>query len=128
MRVGEMDARYSVGIDLGTTNSAMAEIDLAVQPAGPGEPLPAPLPVDVPQLIAPGETAPRPLLPSFIYLPPPFEQLGESVAGEYARERGAQVPGRLVSSSKSWLSYRGAQLLPPAADAEVPRMSPVEAA
>jgi hypothetical protein len=120
--------RYSVGIDLGTTNSAMAEVDLAVEPAGPGEPLPAPLPVEVSQLVAPGETAPRPLLPSFIYLPPPFEQLGEFVVGEYARERGAQVPGRLVSSSKSWLSCRGAQLLPPGAEAEAPRISAVEAA
>src|SRR5438876_4377628 len=123
-----MEPRYSVGIDLGTTNSAMAEIDLAVEPAGPGEPLPAPLAVEVPQLIAPGEIAPRPLLPSFIYLPPPFEKLGNFVVGEYARERGAQVPGRLVSSSKSWLSYRGAQLLPPGADPEVQRISPVEAA
>ena len=123
-----MDARYSVGIDLGTTNSALAEVDLAVEPAGPGEPLPAPMPVEVPQLIAPGETAPRELLPSFIYLPPAHEKLGDFVVGAYARDRGAQVPSRLVSSSKSWLAFRGEQLLPLGAEPEVPRITPREAA
>jgi molecular chaperone DnaK (HSP70) len=119
---------YSVGIDLGTTNSAMAEVDLSIEPAGPGEPMPAPIPVEVPQLVGPGETAALELLPSFVYLPPPFEKLGASVVGRYARERGAQVPGRLVSSSKSWLSRGSAQLLPPSAEPDVPRISPTEAA
>jgi hypothetical protein len=134
-------ARYSVGIDLGTTNSAMAEVDLAIEPAAPGEPLPAPLPLEVPQIVAPGEVATRELLPSFVYLPSPHEaQKGAfalpwgdagHVVGAYARDRGTQVPGRLVSSAKSWLSHPGVdkrgQLLPPGADAEVPRISPVEA-
>jgi molecular chaperone DnaK (HSP70) len=119
---------YSVGIDLGTTNSALAEVDLAIEPAGPGEPLPAPIQVEIPQLVAPGETAPLELLPSFIYLPPAFEKLGESIVGRYARERGAQVPARLVSSSKSWLSRGSTQLLPVGAEADVPRISPLEAA
>ena len=123
-----MDARYSVGIDLGTTNSAVAEVDLAIEPAGPGEPLPAPIPLQIQQMVGPGELAPRELLPSFIYLPPPHEKLGELIVGAYGRDRGAQVPGRLVSSSKSWLSYRGEQLLPLGAEGEVRRISPVEAA
>jgi len=127
-----MDARYSVGIDLGTTNSAVAEVDLAVEPAGPGEPLPAPIPAEIPQMVARGEVSPRELLPSFIYLPPAHEELGEFVVGTYARDRGAQVPGRLVSSSKSWLSHPGvdrrSQLLPMGADPDVPRISPLEAA
>ena len=127
-----MDPRYSVGIDLGTTNSAVAEVDLAVEPAGPGEPLPAPMPVEVPQMVARGEVAPRELLPSFIYLPPAHEGIGASVVGSYARDRGAQVPGRLVSSSKSWLSHPGvdrrSQLLPVGGDPEVQRISPLEAA
>src|SRR5882757_2610419 len=114
-----MDARYSVGIDLGTTNSALAEVDLAVEPAGPGEPLPAPIPVEISQVVARGETAPH-------------EALGDSIVGTYARERGAQVPGRLVSSSKSWLSHPGidrrSQLLPQGGDPEAPRISPLEAA
>src|SRR2546430_415740 len=134
-------ARYSVGIDLGTTNGGMAEVDLAVEPAGPGEPLPAPLTVEVPQVVSPGETGPRELLPSFVYLPSPHEAQKGAFAlpwgdpgylvGAYARDRGAQVPGRLVSSAKSWLSHPGVdkrgQLLPMGAEAEVPRISPVEA-
>jgi molecular chaperone DnaK (HSP70) len=127
-----MDQRYSVGIDLGTTNSAVAEVDLAVEPAGPGEPLPAPIPLEIPQMVARQEMAARQLLPSFIYLPPPHEELGESIVGTYARERGGQVPGRLVSSSKSWLSHPGvdrrSQLLPLGADASTPRISPLDAA
>lgn len=121
------DERYAVGIDLGTTNSAMAEVDLAREAAGPGQPLPAPIALQIPQKVAREEIAPRELLPSFLYLPPPHEALGDVVVGTYARERGAQVPGRLVSSSKSWLSYRGEQLLPAGADPQVPRISPVEA-
>src|ERR671937_857476 len=127
-----MDARYSVGIDLGTTNSAVAEVDLAIEPAGPGEPLPAPLQIEIRQMVARNETAARELVPSFIYLAPPHEELGPFIVGAYARDRGAQVPGRLVSSSKSWLSHPGvdrrSQLLPPAADPETPRISPLEAA
>jgi hypothetical protein len=127
-----MEPRYSVGIDLGTTNSALSEVDLAEEPVRPGEPLPAPVPLPIPQMVARGETAPRELLPSFLYLPPAHEALGALVVGTYARERGAQVPGRLVASSKSWLSHPGvdrrSQLLPPGADPEVRRISPVDAA
>jgi len=119
---------YSVGIDLGTTNSAMAEVDLSIEPAGPGEPLPAPIQVEVPQLVAPGETGALEVLPSFVYLPAAFEKLGDSIVGRYARERGAQVPGRLVSSSKSWLSRGSGQLLPLGAEPDVQRISPLEAA
>ena len=127
-----MDPRYSVGIDLGTTNSSVAEVDLAIEPAGPGEPLPAPIPLEIPQMVARQEMAARQLLPSFIYLPPPHEELGEFIVGTYARERGGQVPGRLVSSSKSWLSHPGvdrrSQLLPVGSDASTPRISPLDAA
>ena len=134
--------RYSVGIDLGTTNSALAELDLAVEPAGPGEPLPGPLQITVPQIAAPGEVREGELLPSFVYLPSPHEaapgafalpwaQQRDYVVGAYARDRGANVPGRLISSAKSWLSHasvdRRSQLLPASADAEVPRISPLEA-
>ena len=123
------EPRYSVGIDLGTTNSALAEVDLAVEPAGPGEPMPGPMQQEIPQLVAPGEVQPRELLPSFIYLPAEHEQLGSSsIVGQYAREQGALVPGRLVSSSKSWLSHRKTQLLPLEAPPELLRISPVDAA
>jgi hypothetical protein len=133
------EPRYSVGIDLGTTNSALAEIDLAVEPAGPGEPLPGPIQAEIPQIIVPGEVQGRELLPSFLYLPSPHEKgfalpwdpaRGYAV-GQYAREHGALVPSRLVSSSKSWLSHPGVdrreQLLPQGAPPEVQRISPLEA-
>src|SRR5256886_6511473 len=127
-----MDPRYSVGIDLGTTNSAVAEVIRGSGPAGLGEPLPAPIPLEISQMVARQEVAPRQLLPSFIYLPPRHEELGEFIVGTYARERGGQVPGRLVSSSKSWLSHPGvdrrSQLLPVGADASTPRISPLDAA
>ena len=139
--------RYAVGIDLGTTNSALAEVDLAVEPAGPGEPLPGPLPLEVPQVRAPGEQFSAGLLPSFVYLPSPHEAPPGAfalpwdparayVVGHYARERGAQVPGRLVSSAKSWLSHPGVDqrsaLLPAAlpgvpADPDLVKLSPLEA-
>ena len=146
-----MSPRYSVGIDLGTTNSALAEVDLSIEPAGPGEPLPGALPFAVPQLVAQGdphgEVAALELLPSFVYLPspheappgalaPPWDPERAYVVGQLARERGAQVVNRLVSSAKSWLSHpgvdrRGALLpvRPPGEPADdVPRISPVEAA
>src|SRR5438874_11017225 len=134
--------RYSVGIDLGTTNSAIAEVDLGGAAPRASDPLPAARPLDVPQIVAPGEIAQRPLLPSFLYLPSrveapegafdlPWGASPDSVVGQYARDRGGLVPGRLVSSAKSWLSHPGVdrrgQLLPPGADPEVPRVSPIEA-
>ncbi|GAC1339047.1 MAG: Hsp70 family protein [Myxococcales bacterium] len=135
------EPRYAVGIDLGTTNSAVAEVELSGRPASEGG-LPAPRQLEIPQVIAPGETAARALLPSFVYLPSPHEAPAgafalpwaaerDHVVGAYARDRGALVPGRLVSSAKSWLSHpavdRRAALLPLQAEAEVPRISPVEA-
>ena len=61
-------ARYLIGIDLGTTNSALAYIDLASGKAG-SVAVPSIRPFPMPQLVAPAEVAPRPLLPSFLYLP-----------------------------------------------------------
>lgn len=124
--------RYVVGIDLGTTHCAVA---YAPTEGGVIADFP------VPQLVSPGETAAQALLPSFLYLPAEGElpagagrlPWGEApeVVGELARRLGAKVPGRLVSSAKSWLSHAGvdrtAALLPWGAPEEVPRVSPVEA-
>jgi molecular chaperone DnaK (HSP70) len=137
--------RYVVGIDLGTTNSALAEVPLADGDAVRSSEA-APARLEVPQLVALGEVAPRELLPSFVYLPSPHEAPAgafslpwakerDYAVGVWARDRGAQVPGRLVSSAKSWLSHptvdRRAALLPiaqpGAQDGDVPRISPVEA-
>ena len=107
-----------LGIDLGTTNSALAVA------AADGTPARS---VEITQVVGPGEIAGRPTLPSFLLLPsehevPPAQlQLPWSgplryTVGTFARERGAELPHRLVSSAKSWLSNsaidRTAQVLP----------------
>jgi molecular chaperone DnaK (HSP70) len=132
--------RYLVGIDLGTTNSALAYVDL--QGYRPGQKPPAVRPFAVPQLVAAGDAGDRDLLPSFLYLPGPHDLPGGATAlpwdpesayavGEFARNHGARVPGRLVTSAKSWLCHAGvdrsAPLLPWAAPPDVQRISPVEA-
>ncbi|HZS49914.1 MAG TPA: Hsp70 family protein [Bryobacterales bacterium] len=96
-----------VGIDLGTTNSALAYIDEREAEDRDFPPIHI---FAVPQLVAPGRTESRRTLPSFLFL-----EDGEPV-GVYAREQGAVVPTRLVHSAKSWLSNpdvdRTARILP----------------
>ena len=132
------DIRYSIGIDLGTTHSALAFVDLA---ASDGEKTAHEV-LAVPQVTAPGAVQALPLLPSFLYLPHPDElaagdlslpwgaEVGASV-GTMARARGATTPIRLVSSAKSWLCHPGVDrrgpILPADAPAEVERVSPLEA-
>ena len=132
------EARYSVGIDLGTTNSAMACADLTTDEAAVIED------VAIPQLVNAGEIAERSLLPSFLYvagefdfpagslrLPWPDDDAERWVVGEVAQKRGSENPSRLVGSAKSWLSYAGANrtspILPWGAPQEVPKVSPVGA-
>ncbi len=132
-------SRYVVGIDLGTTNCALA---YAAIPAA-GDTAAAPLQhLAVPQVIGPGEVAERAVLPSFLYLPAgkefaagaldlPWQKQAGSVVGLFAREHGAKVPGRLVGSAKSWLSHPGvdrrAAILPWSAPDDVARISPLAA-
>ncbi|MCS7271420.1 MAG: Hsp70 family protein, partial [Gemmataceae bacterium] len=130
-----MASRYVIGIDLGTTNCALAYVD-----TGAAEARVAILPI--PQVVAAGEVAERPLLPSFLYLPAPGEQPAGALqlpwdkqrdycVGEFARAFGAQVPTRLVASAKSWLCHpqvdRRAPFLPLRAPETVRKVSPVEA-
>ncbi|HQU42400.1 MAG TPA: Hsp70 family protein [Pirellulales bacterium] len=132
----ETTSRYVVGIDLGTTNSAVAYVDTSAD-AGQVRTF------AVPQLVAPGEVEARETLPSFHYQAAPGEFGGGSfklpwdahdgnyAVGLFAREHGTDVPGRLIASAKSWLCHPGvdrtAQLLPWHASADVERLSPVEA-
>ncbi|MBV8488453.1 MAG: hsp70 family protein [Planctomycetaceae bacterium] len=131
-------SRYIVGIDLGTTNCAVAYVDTK----GRDRPAADIRMFDVPQLVAPGETAPRAMLPSFLYLsggpelPPgaarlPWSDDGPQIIGEFARIQGARVPSRLVSSAKSWLCHSGvdreAGILPWGSPREIKKVSPVEA-
>ena len=128
-----------VGIDLGTTNCAMASAindDAVVSES-------------ITQIVGPGEVAARSTLPSFLLLPSDAEVAGKGLAlpwsgpmkyavGTFARDRGAELPHRLVSSAKSWLCNpaidRTSQVLPwrgaqreLAADVDGERVSPVNA-
>ncbi len=134
--------RYIIGIDLGTTNSALAFIDLADQAAATPDSGPAIHLFDVPQLVAPGDMGALPVLPSFLYLPGDYDLSAGStnlpwttehdyLVGEGAHEQGTRIPGRLVASAKSWLAHsavdRTAPILPWGAAEEVQKVSPVEA-
>lgn len=105
-------SRFVVGIDLGTTNCALAYFD-----TGAGD-APVLRPLAIPQVVQAGVVEEHALLPSFLYLPGPNEQPAGSLdlpwakgrdyaVGEFARQFGSQVPTRLVASAKSWLSHTG---------------------
>ncbi|MBE7220428.1 MAG: Hsp70 family protein, partial [Caulobacteraceae bacterium] len=130
-------ARFVVGIDLGTTNSALAFVDTAAR----GDAARTVGTFPVPQLVAPGETAAHDTLPSFHYEPfagqfeegalrLPWGGPADGVVGTLARERGADVPGRLVVSAKSWLSHHGvdrtADLLPWQGAPDARKLPPAE--
>jgi hypothetical protein len=127
------EARYVVGIDLGTTHTVVAYAGIDPRRT---KTAPDPLVFEVPQLVTLGETEARPLLPSCLYAPLPGEVEGDPtwVTGEVARRRGAEVAGRSVASAKSWLSHaavdRTAAILPwgTAEEGAPPKVSPVEAA
>ncbi|MDN7932450.1 Hsp70 family protein [Burkholderia metallica] len=135
--------RYTVGIDLGTSNTVVAYVEAGSD---------AIRVFDVEQLVGPGAVAAQPLLPSVRYHPAagelaahalrlPWQAAGARdggagdalppVIGRYARTLGAQVPGRLVTSAKSWLSHasvdRLAAILPWGAADGVDKVSPVDA-
>lgn len=130
-----MTSRYVIGIDLGTTNSALAYADTGAETLTTKT-------FAVSQVVAAGTIAPRPLLPSFLYLPNPGEQPSGALklpwdanrdycVGEFARTFGALVPTRLVTSAKSWLGHPGvdrrAAILPHRAGESDRRVSPLEA-
>src|SRR5262249_43699549 len=94
----------------------------------------------IPQVVAVQDVSERPLLPSFLYLPSPKEfpsggldlpwkSPPDRIVGVFARDHGAKVPGRMVSSAKSWLSHAGVDrrsaILPWTAAEDVARISPV---
>jgi len=110
-----------VGIDLGTTNSALAWID---ESEAEDRDFPPVHIFETPQPVAPGRVEPRRILPSFLFL-----EDGQPV-GVYAREQGALVPTRLVHSAKSWLSNpdvdRTAKILPWDSQETGRVLSPVE--
>ncbi|HEU0200742.1 MAG TPA: Hsp70 family protein, partial [Burkholderiaceae bacterium] len=135
--------QYVVGIDLGTTHTVVAYTEAGAADIRL---------FDIDQLVSLGEVAPRPLLPSVRYHPAPGELsegdmalpwqgsdvektdvagVERAVIGTLARDLGAQVPGRLVASAKSWLSHaavdRVAPILPWGAGEDIAKISPVAA-
>jgi molecular chaperone DnaK (HSP70) len=132
------DAKYIVGIDLGTTNSILAYTAAESDVQEP----PAIQTLEIPQLVSSGAVGAQDMLPSFIYLPDeneissgamdlPWQDGVQQVVGELARNRGTELPQRLISSSKSWLCNtmvdRNQAILPWGSPAEIPNLSPVEA-
>ncbi|EQB0499126.1 Hsp70 family protein [Vibrio sp. Vb0349] len=133
--------RFLVGIDLGTTNTVVAYCEITDNLEQSEVSL-----FDIDQLIGPGEVVRKPLLPSFRYHPAvgqispsdltlPWENepvsgdISNVIVGEWARELGAKVEGRQVSSAKSWLSHqavdRSSDILPWAGAQDVDKVSPV---
>ena len=129
-------AQFAIGIDLGTTNTALGAVRLDDETGIP-EALP------VPQVVAAHETMARTLVPSFLYQPAsselpdgalalPWDKDRTFAVGAFAKDRAAAVPGRVIASAKSWLCHTGVDrrsaILPfgAAADDDVPRLSPVE--
>ncbi|MBV9082439.1 MAG: Hsp70 family protein, partial [Acidobacteriaceae bacterium] len=129
---------YIIGIDLGTTNSALAYTSAH---SADGE-APRVNLFGVPQLVNPGELSELDLLPSALYIPGPGEFVEGSLAlpwdakqryitGRLARTRGVENANRLVTSAKSWLSNQNADpaqpLLPLAAPEGIQKISPLDA-
>ena len=132
------ESKTIVGIDLGTTHCVLA---YTRAPEGDDEKVFIET-FAVPQVISPGDVKAQPLLPSFLFLPGPHDVPAGSLAlpwesamdfsvGEFARIRGAEIPARLVSSAKSWLSHTGvdrtAPILPWESPQDGKRVSPVDA-
>ena len=109
-----INPRYAIGIDLGTTNSALAFIDLGASTAKPQI-------LSVPQWESDGSVVSAATLPSFLYLPPksewkkgqlalPQQQPGvvpDYAVGRFARWQASQQPGRVIHQAKSWLCHQG---------------------
>jgi molecular chaperone DnaK (HSP70) len=103
-----MSTRFSLGIDLGTTNSAIALTDLESDHTEV---------IEVTQIIGPNQIGEKPTLSSALYIPhrdefpenswcrrSHYPKASETIAGHFARDHGALVPDRLITSAKSWLS------------------------
>lgn len=130
---------YVIGIDLGTTNTALAYAD--TRTASGDDRLPISV-FPVPQVVRPSEIGTQPLLPSFLYLPMPGEVPSGQLqlpwdphrtyaVGALAKQQCGATPTRVVASAKSWLCHNGidrrAAILPFKADEKARKVSPLEA-
>ncbi|MFZ2452191.1 MAG: Hsp70 family protein [Methylovulum miyakonense] len=129
-------SKFLVGIDLGTTHTVVAYAAIH------GDHKTADIQIfPIEQLVAPGQVAARPLLPSVRYHPAEgelsaadvsFSPAGEAaVIGEAARVLGAKTKGRFVTSAKSWLSHpsvdHSAEILPWGSGDDINKVSPIDA-
>jgi molecular chaperone DnaK (HSP70) len=132
------EPKFIIGIDLGTTHCVLAytlaehaeDQELSIELFA------------ISQLINSGELKESQVLPSFILIPAshevpegglslPWSKEMDYTVGEFARNRGAELPQRLVSSSKSWLCNGGVDrtqaILPWDSAKDARRISPLEA-
>ncbi|MCU4677181.1 Hsp70 family protein [Catenovulum sp. 2E275] len=132
-------SQYVVGIDLGTSNTALSYVENAEQS---GEQINV-VSMPIPQVVAAGSVEERASLPSTVYLSSgddlphgalnlPWRSEDTSVVGYFAREQGAKVPTRYIHSAKSWFCYSGIdpekKLLPPNTPEKNIKQSPFEIA
>ncbi len=135
--IDDLPSRYVVGIDLGTTNSAVTYINTEESPWKIRV-------LSIPQFVAAGETESLDTLPSFYFQPVqtgdpasksqlkmPWDKKSPSFCvGAYARDETARTSGRGIASAKSWLCHtavdRTAALLPWQGAGDVKRLSPVD--
>lgn len=126
------NAQYIIGIDLGTTNCTMAYMPLNKEDAIEQ--------FAIPQVTKAGTQGEDFSLPSFVYFPledelkkkhtsMPWDEEGRLPVGLHARNRGAEVPARLVSSAKSWLCHSGIDRRGPILplNSEEEKISPLDA-
>jgi len=138
--------KYAVGIDLGTSNCAIAycsimpnsndEVPESITPH-------LPIVLEIPQIVAPGQVASKPLLPSALYFLqdheiqsgefdlPEFSSAAPYLIGEGARNLGSSLADRVVTSAKSWLCSENinqrAAILPWASSlSETLKLSPLD--
>ena len=103
-----MDPKFSLGIDLGTSNSAIAFSEVESDQTEI---------LEITQILGPNRIGGKPTLPSALYISHPQEfsadafplpwrtaDGGDAIIGQFARDHGALVPDRLITSAKSWLS------------------------
>ena len=131
----QQGAKFSVGIDLGTTHCVLSFIDTTNEDARV-EVMP------IPQLTAPGTVETRSQLGSFLYQPHehemneasrvlPWSTEPKALVGAIARNLGSKTPIRLIASAKSWLCHGGVNrrdaFLPAGSPEEVEKVSPLKA-
>ncbi|GAA3918957.1 Hsp70 family protein [Litoribacillus peritrichatus] len=134
-------AKYSVGIDLGTTHCVLSYLDLDSAMEDPTAEVEVSV-LSIPQLTQPGVIEEKEQLPSFMYMAHeseltdsdialPWNEKPEDIVGSLARNLGSKTPIRLVSSAKSWLCHGGidrhADFLPAGSPEEVAKVSPLDA-